>query len=174
MAFSGNKLEWDVSEMEEGKGMYVHGVPVNVSPARESRNTKGVFYFEANLSDGKRCSRVVSFDTAHRVVLKKAEEEGSVVALSNSIVKRSSLSSELEVYMNKRSKVMSSPHKLSLGDVVLPLGRMIKISDIATLTGSGIHLKCKLPCRGWRKRHGRIGKVAHCMVISKHLCSTDQ
>ena len=40
----------------------------------ESRNTKGVIYFEANLSDSKRCARVVSFDTAHRVVMKKAEE----------------------------------------------------------------------------------------------------
>ena len=109
---------------------------MNVSPARESRNTKGVFYFEANLSDGKRCARVVSFDTAHRVILNKAEEERSVVALSNSIMKRSSLSSELEVHMNKHSKVMSSPRKLSLGDVVLPLGRTIKISDIPSLIGS--------------------------------------
>ena len=144
MAFSGNKPEWDVSEMEEGKGVCVHGVPVNVSPARESRNTKGVFfYFEANLSDGKKCARVVSFDTVHRVILKKAE--GSVVALSNSIVKRSSLSSELEVHMNKRSKVMSSPRKLALGDVVVPLGRTVKISDIASLTGSQeIKVKCKV------------------------------
>ena len=145
MAFSGNKPEWDVSKMEEGKGVCVHGVPVNVSPARESRNTKGVFYFEANLSDGKKCARVVSFDTTHRVILKKAEEEGSVVALSNSIVKRRSLSSELEVHMNKRSKVMSSPRKLSLGDVVVPLGRTVKISDIASLTGSQeIEVKCKV------------------------------
>ena len=67
------------------------------------------------------------------------------MALSNSIVKRSSLSSELEVHMNKRSMVMSSLCKLSLGDVVLPLGRMIKISDIATLTGSQeIEMKCKV------------------------------
>ena len=145
MAFSGNKPEWDVSKMEEGKGVCVHGIPVNVSPARESRNTKGVFYFEANLSDGKKCARVVSFDTTHRVILKKAEEEGSVVALSNSIVKRRSLSSELEVHMNKRSKVMSSPRKLSLGDVVVPLGRTVKISDIASLTGSQeIEVKCKV------------------------------
>lgn len=80
--------------------MCVHGVPVNVSPTRESKNTKGVFYFEANSSDGKRCARVVSFDTVHRVVMKKAEEEGSIVALSRFIAKRSSLSSELEVHMN--------------------------------------------------------------------------
>ena len=39
--------------------MHVHGIPVNVLPARESRNTKGVFYFEANLSDDESCARVV-------------------------------------------------------------------------------------------------------------------
>ena len=145
MASIGNKWEWDISEMKEGKGMCLHGVFVNVSPTRESKNTKGVFYFEANSSDGKRCARVVSFDTAHRVAMKKTEEEGSVVALSKSIVKRSSLSSELEVHMNKRSKLMPSLRKLSLGDVVLSTSRTMKIADIATLTGSQeIEVKCKV------------------------------
>ena len=57
----------------------------------------------------------------------------------------SSLSSELEVHLNKRSKVMSSLRKLSLGDVVLPSGRIIKIVDIVTLTSSQeIKMKCKV------------------------------
>lgn len=142
--FSGSKREWEVSEIDEGKGMFIHGIPVNVSPARESRSTKGVFLFEANLSDGKSSTRVVSFDPGHRVAMKKAEEEGSVVALSNSIVKKSTLSSELEVHLSKCSKVMSSPRKLSLGDAVLLSGRTIKIADIATLTVSQeIEVRCK-------------------------------
>ena len=32
----------EVSEMEEGKGVCVHDIPINVSPAKESRRTKGV------------------------------------------------------------------------------------------------------------------------------------
>ena len=32
--------------MEEGKGMYVHGIPVYVLATREGRNTKAVVYFE--------------------------------------------------------------------------------------------------------------------------------
>ena len=45
-------------------------------------------------------------DTAHRVVVKKAEEVCSVVALTNSIVKKSTQRSELEVHSNEHSKVM--------------------------------------------------------------------
>ena len=88
MASIGNKRDWEVSEIEEGKGVCVHGIPVNVSPAKENRNSKGVFYFEAKLSDGKRSARVVSFDTSHLDSMKKAEVEQSVVALNNSTVRR--------------------------------------------------------------------------------------
>ena len=59
------KRESDVSEMEEGKDTCVHGIPVHVSPKKESRNTKGLYYFDAKLSDGKKCARLVSFDIAH-------------------------------------------------------------------------------------------------------------
>ena len=45
-----------------------------VSP-KESGRTKGVYYFEAQLSDGKRSTRVVSFDTAHLAAMKKAADE---------------------------------------------------------------------------------------------------
>ena len=145
MASLGSKRECEVSEIEEGKGVCVHGIPVNVSPARESRNTKGVFLFEANVSDSKSSARVVSFDPGHRAAMKKAEEEGSVVALSNSIVKRSALSSELEVHLSKRSKVMSSPRKLSLGYAVVLSRRSSKITDVATLTVSQeIEVRCKV------------------------------
>ena len=69
--------------MEEGKGVCVHGIPINVSPAKESRRTKGVYYFEAKLSDGKRSAPVVSFDVTQLEALKKAEAEQSVVTLGN-------------------------------------------------------------------------------------------
>ena len=67
----GSKREWEVSEMEEGKGVCVHGIPINVSPAKESQRTKGVYYLEANLSDGKRSVHVVSFDIAQLEAMKE-------------------------------------------------------------------------------------------------------
>ena len=44
--------------MEEEKGVFVHGIPINVSPAKESRRTKGVYYFEAKFSNGKYSARL--------------------------------------------------------------------------------------------------------------------
>ena len=87
--------------------------PCQCIPGKESQSSKGVFYFEAKLSDGKCSARVVSFDISHLDSMKKAKVEHSVVAL-NSTVKKSSFSLELEVHLNKRSKVAASPHKPSL------------------------------------------------------------
>lgn len=67
--------------------MCVHGIPVKVSPVKESKSTKGVRYFDAKISDGKKVRRVVCFDAGHQVAMKKAQEEQSVVALMNSTVK---------------------------------------------------------------------------------------
>ena len=59
-------------------------------------------------------------DPSHRETLNRAEEKQSVVVLSNSTVKKSGLTSEMEVLMNKRSQVLESPRKISLalGDTV--------------------------------------------------------
>lgn len=146
MASGGQKRErdWEVSEMEEGKGVSVHGIPIYVSPVKESRRTTGVSYFEAKLSDGKKCVRVVSFEPSHRDALKKAQENKEVVKLVNSDAKKSTFSCETEVHMNKRSKVMESPLKMTLGESV-PFTKAVKISEIVTLSvGQLISVTCKV------------------------------
>ena len=45
-------------------------------------------YFDARLSDGKKVRQVVLFDAGLQAAMKKAEEEESVVALVNSIVRK--------------------------------------------------------------------------------------
>ena len=143
---SGTKRErdWEVSDIEEGKGISVHGIPIYVSPIRESSKTKGLHYFEARLSDGKKCARVVSFETSHRSAMKKAEENQEVVLLANSTAKKSSFSSETEVHMDKRSKVLESPRKISLGDIV-PFKKAVKIADIVSLSaGQNFDVTCKV------------------------------
>lgn len=143
----GSKRDWEVSEIDEAKGVCVHGIPVNVSPTKESRSTKGVYFFEAQLCDGKKCARVVSFDVSHRPAMKKAEEGQAVVALSNSNVKKSSFSSELEVHLHKRSKVICSPLKMSLGDTeaVLQSTKTVKVADIGLLkVKQDVELMCKV------------------------------
>ena len=115
--------------MEEGKGVSVHGIPVYVSPVNESSRTQGVRYFEAKLSDGKKCARVKSFDPSHRDAIKKAEENQEVVLLANSTAKKKSFSSETEIHLDKNSTLLESPRKISLGDVV-PFTKAVKIADI--------------------------------------------
>jgi len=138
MASIGEKREWDMSEIEEGAGVVIHGIPVNVSPVRESRKKKGVYHFNAHLSDGKRCVRVVSFDTSHLEVMKKAEEEKASVLVNDmySLVKKNMMTQELEVLMNQKSKVGASPHKLSLGpgEVAAATSRKVsKLREIVSL-----------------------------------------
>jgi len=43
MASIGEKREWDMSEIKEGAGVAVHGIPVSMSPLRESRKKKGLY-----------------------------------------------------------------------------------------------------------------------------------
>jgi len=83
-----SKRDWDVSEIEEGKDVCVHGIPLLVSPVQESKTKKGVHYFDARLSNGKKMRLVVSFDAGLQAPMKKAEEEELVVALVNSIVRK--------------------------------------------------------------------------------------
>ena len=55
-------LAWlpNVSDIEqEKKSVCIHGIPVNVSPTKESHTTKGL---DAKVSDGKKATRLVSFD----------------------------------------------------------------------------------------------------------------
>ncbi len=163
MASLGDKRDWEVSEMDEAKGVCVHGIPVNVSPAKESRSTKGLFYFDAQLCDGKKSARLVSFDVNHMSSVKKAADEQSAIAVSNANVKRSSLSSELEVHMHKRSKVAVSPLKMSLGDVVLQSTKTVKVADVGlSAVRQDVELVCKVvKCSGVTivKKSGGTGEL---------------
>lgn len=78
----------------------------------------GVSYFETKLSNRKKCVQVASFKPTYRDALKKAHENKEVVKPVNSDAKNSTFSCETEVHMNKRSKVMDSPLKMTLGDSV--------------------------------------------------------
>jgi len=145
MASIGSKREWEVSEIEECKGVCVHGIPLNVSPTKESKTTKGVKYFDMLFTDGKKCAWVVSFDVSHRPLLKKAEEEQTAVVLFNSNVKNSSYSSEAEVHLHKRSKVMESPRKMCVGNFAPSVKKSVKVADIGSLTvKEEIEVTCKV------------------------------
>ena len=57
-----------MSEIAESGGAAVHGVVMNLSPVKESKNTS-VRYFHGTISDGRKSVRVVSFDPALQLSL---------------------------------------------------------------------------------------------------------
>ena len=180
MASIGEKREWDVSEIEEGASVAVYGIPINVSPVRESRKKKGVYHFNAHLSDGKRCVRVVLFDTSHLEVMKKAEEEKASVLVDNmySLVKKNMVTQELEVLMNQKSKVGASPHKLSLGPGEVEAATSRKVSkrrEIVSLrVNQGIDVVCKVikvsDVVGVQKADGRVLKKRDVAIRDSSGC----
>lgn len=67
--------------------------------------------------------------------------------MENCIVKPSTVTWELEVQLHSRSKVISSPRQLSLGEQDAEAGasKDVKVMDIARLSlGQAISMKCKV------------------------------
>ena len=67
MATGGEQNEWDVSNIGESSGACVHGVITRVSPIKDSTRNPKLKYFNANMTDGKKSIRPVSFDTSYPV-----------------------------------------------------------------------------------------------------------
>ena len=61
--------------------MCVHGVPVKLSPVKKSRSGSKVFYFDGQISDGRKCVTIVSFDMFLLPVLEKVKKEEVPLAL---------------------------------------------------------------------------------------------
>jgi len=139
--------DWEVSEMEEGREVCVHGIPSKVSPRKESRKTKGCFYFDARLTDGKKTARIFSFNTTHMAAVKKAAEEQTAIALENCDVKSSKINGSLEVQLRRHTKVVASQRKISLGEdggaaAGTPLVKVMQVKGVAV--GEKVSLKCKI------------------------------
>ena len=104
--------EWDTSEIEISVEACVHGVVVDVSPVKRSRNNDTVRYFHSELTDRK---KIVTFDPSLQSVLKDACEKDSTISLSKCQVKTSRDNpKQLEILLSPRSKVDSSPPKFSV------------------------------------------------------------
>ena len=103
-----------VSDMGEYNFATVHGVFVGaVSPVKSSRKKSDIKYFEANLSDGEKTVRVVSFEPRLRAQVEETNKTRRRVAVSNCCVKRSR-GDALEILANNKSSIVSSPKKFKI------------------------------------------------------------
>ena len=54
--------EFDVCDIKESESTIVHGGVTELSPIKKSKKDKKLKYFSGQLSDGKKCVRVISFE----------------------------------------------------------------------------------------------------------------
>jgi len=92
-------------------GMFVG----NVSPIKVSRKCPDRIYFEANLSDGQKTIRMVSFGPNLRKAVEEAHKEKREVAVTKCCVKRG-LGDAFEILANERTSIVSSPKKFKISD----------------------------------------------------------
>ena len=66
MAMKRKLEEFDVSKVKINDGTIVHGVVTDLSPMKKSKKDESRKYFSAQVSDGKKCLRVTSFEPSLR------------------------------------------------------------------------------------------------------------
>ena len=105
----------DVSDIQqEQRNVTVHGVVLQLSPTQVSKKNKTTRFFDGKIADGKRTTRVISFNPHLRSQLERFREKSSEVALVNCSVQRefegaSGGNQRYEVVLNSRTKLEDSP-----------------------------------------------------------------
>lgn len=94
----------------------VHGLVTSLSPIKASKKNDSVKYFNANLTNGKKSIRVVSFSPNIHTQMEKFQMEATPVALSDCQVKEvssqfSKSGENFEIVASNHSTVEISPEK---------------------------------------------------------------
>lgn len=112
--------DFDVSEVDCPRSdVNIHGIVTQLSPVKQSRSNSHVKYFDGKLSDGKKTLKLIAFDPLLRTQMDKSRLDHTPIAIMNCQVKEntkflSASNEKLEILASSRSKVQTSPHKLSL------------------------------------------------------------
>ena len=130
------RKHFEVSEMEEEENVTIHGVVVEVSPVRPSRNNPNLKLFSGKLSDGVKVARVISFDPKLHPSFAKCREEGKSVALVNCRVQEGKFGDgALEIVASKHTRVEGSPKKFKLDTVKEGCNAVeVKVEEVAKLS----------------------------------------
>ena len=107
--------EIEVSEAIEEDSVTIHGIVPELSPIKTGKRNAHVKYFTGQLSDGKKCMRLVSFNPKLRSRLNESFGDSSAVAIKECRVKRASVGDDLEIVASaRRSTVESSTREFEL------------------------------------------------------------
>ena len=111
----------------------------SLSPMKKSK--KGNDYYTGVCSDGKKSIRIIGFDTQTNQQLLSHKSKGETVAIKNCTMKEGQ-SEEMEVFINRSSKIEYSPKKIDVKPIIVPDKTIRKI--LALEDGVVVNLKAKV------------------------------
>ena len=116
-----------VSDAKDGNGAAIHGIVTELSPVKKSKKDEKR-YFDGMISDDRSCSWLVSFEPSLREKLNEAMVNNDTISLLDCRIK------EGEIFLNKFSKVQSSPVKIDIASVIRKMEtQLTSLSEVPTL-----------------------------------------
>ena len=110
-----NKIWFDsVSDMRQETNATVHGVVLELSPIKSSRNNPDMKYFNGSITDGTKVACMVCFEPKLRASLEKFRETGESVSLVNCKIREGKYEPGLEITTAAQTTVRSSSKKFEV------------------------------------------------------------
>ena len=128
-----------VSELKQASTASVHGALLQLSPIKTSRKNKDIKYFDAQISDGLKIARLVSFDSSLHSDMKKMKDNSETINVTNCKVKEchgagvdsENVFSPFEIVVGTKSKLQNSPKKFKIDALPqLTTTKLITVSNI--------------------------------------------
>ena len=116
--------EFDISKVQDPTPhATVHGMLASLSPLKPSK------YFEAELTDGNQCIRMVGLDKSQQVKLQPFFDKGLPVKLQNCQIKKNRFD-QLEVIVRNSTQIELSPTKYNIKDLETIGSKEITLEDL--------------------------------------------
>uniref|UniRef100_A0A1X7U2L1 Replication protein A OB domain-containing protein n=1 Tax=Amphimedon queenslandica TaxID=400682 RepID=A0A1X7U2L1_AMPQE len=117
----------------------------SLSPMKKSK--KGNDYYTGVCSDGNKSMRIIGFDSHSNEQLLSYKSKGETVAIKNCTVKTGP-SEEIELFINRTSKIEYSPKKIDVKPIVVPdktIPEILALEDGVIVNVTAKVLSAELP-----------------------------
>ena len=125
-------FDCDVSQVVESKQCKIHGIITSHSPVQTAKSS-GRKYFRANISDGKKCLDIVSFNPSLKPYLDDSFAKQSPIAMLNC---RVDMKDKEVIFLNEHSSVQKSPKKFTIPNDHQPNISTIQMEDLPSLANN--------------------------------------
>ena len=167
--------EFDVCDIKESGSAIVHGVVTELSPIKKSKKDENLKYFSGQLSDGKKCVRVISFQPCLRQAMNDSLTKKEAISVVDCQV-RSGRSGGSEIVLKQLTKVQPSPKKFNEAGLVsreAPVA--VEMNDLCSLTANQqvtvtVKVKTADAPEKVKNREGKELEKQDCVVGDSSAC----